>query len=301
MLKQIISQPLSYRAIRALHICIVFGFIIFVQEFLRFPQAGWAGFSLMMIYAGFDNGTTLFRAYHRFWGMILGLFSGYILWFIGHLDYRLLILIIPVTVFFAYFLVGRAYSVPTIFTVNTAVIGTGYFAAHSEFSITAFLVDYTVCTIFAFVTCVVFEFFIFRKYGLMKRFIADTQKDVVNHLLGLINLLNQEKIDRNRWFNACINFNRSLNEVNNLVNNSAFEHSSEAVVGDEFNRFVLLTNKIFVALKALYSAYYTKRYHKHDYNQLFLQVQQDLIELQQLVNSQQNLTIQSGIIYDAQK
>jgi len=299
MFSQMIGKPLGYRELRALHICIVFGFTVFIQEILRFPHAGWTGFSVMMIYAGFDNGTTLFRAYHRFWGMILGLFSGYILWFLGHLDYRFLILLIPLTVFFAYFLVGQAYSIPTIFTVNAAVIGTAYFSAHNEFSITAFLVDYAFCTIIAFVICVVFEFFIFYRHGLMKKFIQDREEEVILHLKALIGLLNQPSIRRSDWFEACINLNRSLNEVNNLINNTAFEYSSEHVVGDKFNQFVILTNEIFIGLKSLYSAYYTKRYHKHDYTQLLNHVQQNLQYLQLLVNNQQNLTIHAGKIYNA--
>ena len=122
---------LSYRSLRAVQISMVLFFTIIIQQLFLFPRAGWIGFSVMMIYAGFDNGTTLFRAYHRFLGMFLGLFIGYVLWFFGHLDYRLLIIILPLTIYLAYFLAGHAYSIPTVFTVSTAVIGTGYFAAPS--------------------------------------------------------------------------------------------------------------------------------------------------------------------------
>ncbi len=300
MLQELNSNKLNYRALRGIHICIVFSFTIFVQEWLRFPQAGWTGFSVMMIYAGFDSGTTLFRAFHRFWGMILGLFTGYLLWFIGHIDYRTLILIIPLTIFFAYFLIGRAYSIPTIFTVNTAVIGTGYFASHSTFSITAFIIDYSICTVIAFIICILFEFFIFRRFFLMKRFIHDTQTDIIQHLKCLINLLNQEKIKRTDWFKSCINFNRSLTEINNLVQNAEFLYLSEEAVGNQFIHFCSLTNTIFIELKALYSAYYTKRYHKHDYNKLYEQVQGNLKQLEILLNTDEILTIQSGAIYNAQ-
>ena len=66
MPRSMVVPRLSYRAMRGLQISIVFAFTIFVQEFLRFPRAGWTGFALMMIYAGFDNGATLSRAYNRF-------------------------------------------------------------------------------------------------------------------------------------------------------------------------------------------------------------------------------------------
>lgn len=292
-------NQLSYRTMRGLHICIVFTVTIWVQLFLRYPHAGWAGFAVMMIYAGFDNGTTLFRAYHRFWGMLLGLFSGYLLWFIGHLDYRTLFILIPITIFFAYFLAGQAYSIPTVFTVNTALIGTGYFAAHSDFSITFFLIDYGICTVIAFLTIVIFEYFGFRHYRMMQRFIYATQQDVLNHLQALLVLVNQSQIRRTEWFRRCLALNRSLNEVNNLARNSQFEISSERAVGDEFNHFVIYTNRIFTSLKALHSAYYTKRYHKHDYYQLVTQVQQDLTHLTMLVATAEPLSITSGAIYAA--
>lgn len=287
--------PLNYRAIRALQICVVFTFTIFIQEFLRFPHAGWTGFSVMMIYVGFDHGTTLFRAYHRFLGMILGLFSGFLLWFLGHVDYRLLIIIIPITIFLAYFLMGRTYSVPTIFTVNTAVIGTGYFAANIDTTVNSFIYDYTAATILAFVICVFFEYFFFRRYGLMKRFVNDTQNKIIVSLRQLILLLDQDEINRVTWFNACLDLNSHINEINNLVNNIEFEYSVEKAVGNEFKQFTLLANQIFIALKALYSAYYTTRFHKHDYQQIVTDVQNNLAKLEMLLNTD-NLKITSGAI-----
>jgi hypothetical protein len=292
---------LSYRAIRGLQICIVFSFTIFLQEWLRMPHAGWIGFSVMMIYVGFDHGTTLFRTFHRFWGMILGLISGFLLWFLGHVDFRLLILIIPITIFLAYFLVGHAYSVPTIFTVNTAVIGTGYFSANLTTTVNSFIYDYTAATIVALAICVFFEYFIFRRYGLMQRFINDTQLQIIQQLKILLELLNHESISKIAWFNACIGLSQLLGEVNNLVRNSEFEYSAHKAVGNEFNQFVTLTNQIFVNLKALYSAYYSPRYHKHDYNQVFNQVQIQLQQLESLINLSVDLTIKSGAIYNANK
>ena len=292
---------LSYRAIRGLQICIVFSFTIFLQEWLRMPHAGWIGFSVMMIYVGFDHGTTLFRTFHRFWGMILGLISGFLLWFLGHVDFRLLILIIPITIFLAYFLVGHAYSVPTMFTVNTAVIGTGYFSTGLTTTVNSFIYDYTAATIVALAICVFFEYFIFRRYGLMQRFISDTQLQIIQQLKILLELLNHESISKVAWFNACIGLSQLLGEVNNLVRNSEFEYSAHKAVGNEFNQFVTLTNQVFVNLKALYSAYYSPRYHKHDYNQVFSRVQAQLEQLENSMNLGVDLTIKSGAIYNANK
>ncbi len=293
--------PLNYRAIRALQICVVFSFTIFIQEFLSFPHAGWIGFSVMMIYVGFDHGTTLFRAYHRFLGMILGLLSGFFLWFIGHLDYRILILIIPVTIFLAYYLVGHAYSVPTIFTVNTAVIGTGYFSANATTTVNNFIYGYTFATIIAFIICVLFEYFWFRRYGLMKRFIQDTQNGILSLLKEMVVYINHGNVKRLVWFELCLDLNHRLNEANALVHNAEFEYSSEKVVGEKFNQFVELTTEIFIALKTLYSAYYTNRSHQHNYADLLNITEDNLKTLEQLIHQNDFFTLKSGVIINATK
>jgi uncharacterized membrane protein YccC len=163
----------NYRTIRGFQITTVFTFTIFLQEAIRYPHAGWTGFGVMMIYAGFDSGATISRAYQRFLGMLLGLESGYFLWVIGHLDYRTLIVLIPMTVFFAYYLVGEKYSAPTAFAVNTSIIGVGYFAYDSRFTITNFLIDYFICTLIAFVIIYLFETLWFSRYKMMMRFLDD--------------------------------------------------------------------------------------------------------------------------------
>ena len=289
---------LSYRALRAMRICIVFTFAIAFESILRIPHAGWVAFSVLMIYAGFDNGTTIFRAFHRFWGMLLGLFSGYLLWFIAHLDYRLLFIIIPSTVFMTYFLMGRVHSIPTIFAVNTAVIGNGYFFAHNDYAVTFFITDYAICTVIGFSIVLAFEYFWFRHYRLLACFIHDTQQEVIEQLKALINLLNQNKFSHSDFFRRCIEFNNSLVQVNNLARNSSFSLSAGDAVGDEFNQFVMRTNRVFVELKALYSAYDTNRYHQHDYNHLFIQVKSDIAELEALLHNGETIIIQSGAIHE---
>ncbi len=279
----IAGKPLSYRALRCVQISTVFFFTIIIQEWLRYPRAGWTGFAVMMIYAGFDNGTTILRAYHRFLGVLLGLLTGYILWFIGHVDYRTLITILPMTVFFAYFLAGRIYSIPTVFTVCASVIGSGYFNLDPTSTVTYYLIDYCMCTLIAFGIILIFEYCWFRHYGMMRRFIIDTQAEVVNDLYSLVYLLNQERIKRGDWFECSLKLTRSLHEVDMLIENSQFMVRSERAVGDEFTEFVSLANRIFISLKALYMAYYTKHYHKFDYYQLFQQIQADMVHLKKFV------------------
>ena len=167
--------------------------------------------------------------------------------------------------------------------------------------VNSFIYDYTVATIVALAICLFFEYFIFRRYGLMQRFINDTQLQIIQQLKILLELLNHESISKVAWFNACIGLSQLLGEVNNLVRNSEFEYSAHKAVGNEFNQFVTLTNQVFVNLKALYSAYYSPRYHKHDYNQVFSRVQAQLEQLENSMNLGVDLTIKDGAIYNANK
>jgi hypothetical protein len=277
---------LSYRSLRAVQISTVLCCTIIIQEAFRFPRAGWTGFAVMMIYAGFDNGTTILRAYHRFWGMLLGLLSGYLLWFIGHIDYRLLLLIIPLTIYFAYFLAGKAYSVPTIFTVNTSVIGTGYFdTSVTVFPLTFFLTDYLMCTVIAFCIILIFEYFWFSRYNLIHLFIIDNQAEMVRKLYRLIHLLNQNKTHRSHWFEACISYTDSLFEMEKLARNAQFIRRAKGTLGKEFNQFLELNSRIFINLKALYISSHTKQYGKYDYTLLLEQVQMDLKILKHLIRT----------------
>ncbi len=283
MPRSLIQEPLDYKTTRSLQISVVFTFTIFIQQLFHYPRAGWTGFALMMIYAGFDNGTTLFRAYQRFLGVLLGLLSGYFLWFLGHLDYRTLIFLIPLTVFLAYFLVGQSYSVPTVFTVNTSIIGTGYFNPSGGFTITTFLIDYFMCTIIAFTIILIFEHFWFRRYQMMGRFIRDTQLDLVKHLYQLVQLLEQKNIRSSEWFEHCIILTRYLAMVNNLAQNAQFEKGSELAVGENFNQFIAIVHETFIKQKALYFAHSTVRHLKYDYNHLLQEIITNLDLLQTLV------------------
>ncbi len=58
-------ETIDYRTTRAFQICVVFIFALALQRWLKYSHAGWIGFAVMMIYAGFDSGTSLHRTIHR--------------------------------------------------------------------------------------------------------------------------------------------------------------------------------------------------------------------------------------------
>ena len=132
---------------------------------------------------------------------------------------------------------------------------------------------------------------------MLHRFIRQIQLDVIKNLYTLVHLLNQDKVRRTDWFKGCIKFTASLFEMDRLLLNTQFRATAEHAVGDEFFEFVALTNQIFINLKALYIAYYTKRYKKYDYYQLVDKVQADLIQLKYMVVGESKTDSILGVLH----
>ncbi len=175
------SNIFEYRTTRALQICIVFVTTLLLERLLNFSRAGWVGFVVMMIYVGFDAGASIHRTLHRFWGTILGLLLSYLIWKLALLDFRLLLIIIPVVVFLAFFSLCKFYAYPTIFTVTLTFLGTAYFSP-SNYDAYYFFFDYFRATVVAFFICFLFEGWIFRNSGLTEKFYYDLQKSTLDEL-----------------------------------------------------------------------------------------------------------------------
>ncbi|OGT68712.1 MAG: hypothetical protein A3J38_07905 [Gammaproteobacteria bacterium RIFCSPHIGHO2_12_FULL_45_9] len=287
------GKKLNYKEMRALHISVVFAFTIGLQQLFHFPRAGWIGFTVMLIYAGFDNGTTLLRAYHRFWGAMLGVMLAYVLCLWAHFDYRAVLIIMPMVVFFAYFFLGQAYSIPTTFTVSGAILAADFYFKYTRFNETPFMLDYAICTIIAFVIVFSFEFFWFSRYRLMRRFIIEKERDVLAHLKNLFHLLHEKNIKRPVWFKMCMGVTRTLAEVGELIRNSEFESSARDMVGESFNQFIQLTETTFVKLKAIYFASFLHHHDSAYYREPYEAVARDLDRLEQLLLSLEGLTVEN--------
>lgn len=293
-----LRPKLNYRVLRSLQISFVFTFTILIQQLLHYPRAGWTGFAVMMIYGGFDNGTALLRSYHRFLGVLLGLAMAYFLWIFAHINFRLLFFILPMVVFGVFFFASGAYSVPTIFTVTGSVLGFAYFDTQSGLELTFYLIDYFMCTCIGFAIIVVFETLCFKRYELMARFLNDTQINVLQYLNELFVLLQPGKIRPQNWFNACILLSRNLDEMDRLLTNNLFLKKSEQTVGEDFNKFVELSHRIYIDLKALYIATHTEKCKQSAYNLLIEKINRDLQQLQSLINSTEQI-ISSKDMYAA--
>lgn len=200
---------LDYRTTRALQICMVFVTTLAIQRWLQFAHSAWIGFSVMMIYAGFDSGTSLHRTMHRFWGAMLGLFLSYILWFIIRLHEELILFIVPMVVFMAFFLLGQLYVSPTIFTVTLTALGTDYYTV-DHYHVKDFFFDYARSTVIALGICVVFEYFIFRKNNLTHKFYFDLQQTLVRQLERLFIVVSTQPIRRSQYLKLSIQLNANI-------------------------------------------------------------------------------------------
>lgn len=235
-------KSLNYRTIRALRICIVFTASILIEQQLQIPRGAWTPFTVMMIYVGFDVGSANIRIFHRFLGVLLGLFLAYIIWFIGHVNYRTLFLIIPVLVFFVYYFLGKSYIYPTTFTTALTVIGPDYFGSKG-FYVAWFFSDYLVCTTLAVVICIVFENFIFRQINMTRKFYIDLQKDIINQLNILLDIINETTLRKSRYVKAIVALNQKIIELNVFVNNTKHDyHNKDDLIAelDEFSQYMKL-------------------------------------------------------------
>lgn len=199
----------DYRKIRAFQICLVFATALTVQRLLGYSHAGWIGFAVMMIYAGFDRGASLQRTIHRFWGAVFGLLLSYILWFMGQVDFRLILIIIPFIVFMAYFSLGKLYAFPTTFTVTLTALGTDYYGGNN-YAVPNFFFDYILSTIVAFLLCYLFDVLIFRNSQLSRKFYLDLQKKIITRLHMLFDIVTQRPLRNSHYLQISTRLNTNM-------------------------------------------------------------------------------------------
>lgn len=233
-------KTIDYRTTRALQICIVFVTTLAIQRWLQFSHSAWIGFSVMMIYAGFNSGASLHRTSHRFWGAIIGLFLSYILWFIIRIDYGLILMVIPCVVFMAFFSMGKQYSLPTIFTVTLTALGVDYYST-DHYAVQSFFFEYTRATITALAICVIFEYFIFKKSRLSHQFYLDLQRTVISQLACLLSVVETLPVRQSQYLKLSTQFNVNISELQVFLQTVTHDYHIQNHVFnqlDEFNQTV---------------------------------------------------------------
>ncbi len=148
---------------------------------------------------------------------MLGLLLSYVLFILIRLDYDLILIIIPVIVFMAFYSLGKYYVSPTIFTVTLTALGLDYYTS-DVYAVDIFFFDYVKSTITALGICVFFEFFIFKKNNLTHKFYLDLQQALVNQLKSLLNLVTTQPIRRSYYLKLSVQFNVKALELHAFLN-----------------------------------------------------------------------------------
>lgn len=229
-------KTVDYRTTRAIQIAIVFMGTLALQRWLDFSHAGWIGFAVMMIYAGFDPGTSVHRSIHRFWGAMFGLFLSYILFFLIRLDYDMIMVVIPLMVFMAYFTLSKYYVAPTIFTVTLTALGSDYYQ-NDHYVIDIFFFDYGKATILALGMCVSFEHFVFRKSNLTHKFYYELQQTLVQQLHTLYHLVSQTPLRRSRHLKLSTDFMTNHQKLVAFLKTAKHDTHVRAHLFDELQAF----------------------------------------------------------------
>lgn len=245
-------KSLNYRTTRALQICLVFATALAVQRVLGYSHAGWIGFAVMMIYAGFDIGASLQRTIHRFWGAVFGLLLSYILWFMGQIDFRLILIIIPFIVFMAYFSLGKLYAFPTIFTVTLTALGTDYYGSSGDYAVPNFFFDYLLSTIVAFFLCFLFEYFLFRGSQLSRKFYIDLQKRIITRLHTLFDIVTQKPLRDSRYLRVSTVLNNNILDLYAFVDVAKHEPHPEANFLEELAFFSSAVQQVYHNIRRLF-------------------------------------------------
>lgn len=267
---------LDYRTIRALRICIVFTASILIEQQLKIPRGAWTAFTVMMIYVGFDTGAATQRIFYRFFGVLLGLCVGYILWFMGHINYRLLFLMIPVFIFFAYYFLGKSYIYPTFFTVILTVIGPDYFGSPGYY-VPWFFSDYLICTFLAVMICLFFEYFIFRKINMTRKFYIDLQKDLIACFENLLATTQKKIMSKNHYIKATVALNKKIVELNAFVQNTKHDYHNKDDLIKELEEFSYHMNLAYQNIRRMFILPREKHF------QLFIETQYYIQQLNQLI------------------
>ena len=244
-------KTIDYRSIRALQICIVFAATLAIQRILLYSHAGWIGFAVMMIYAGFDAGASIDRTLQRFSGMLLGLLLSYFIWMLGVMNYRVMIIIIPIVVFFAFFALGKSYAFPTIFTVTLTALGTDYYAP-THYDVSNFFFDYFRSTLVALCICIFFEGIVFKRKSVTHKFYQELQHLILLQLQQLLTLVSTEPHHQSRFLKLSVQFNVKILELRAFVQVARHDYRFQHIGFNELQEFNEMVEQAYLNIRRLF-------------------------------------------------
>ncbi len=265
----------NFWKIRAMQISLVFATAMIFQNLLDPSHRGWLGFSVMMIYAGLDSGTTLHRSFHRFWGAVFGLFLSYCLFFVIRIHYQTIYLVVPIVLFLAYFSLSRFYVTPTIFTVSLTAFGSDYFYSNTK-SVDHFFFDYALATTLALCICIVFEKYIFKSSNVSEKVYHDLQKKIIANLESLFLIAVHKPHQRAKYLKGKVVLDKSVIKMDGFLKTLRHDFHIDKKIINSAEDFYQLAESIFFDLNKIY-------YNQLKFEQsLILKTEKDLKQLSRM-------------------
>ena len=197
---------------------LVFAIIIFIQEWFRYPFSGYTAFVVMTLYIGFDIGTINNRLMPRFWGaMLAGIFS-LIYWYIGHLNYRFILVLIILGYFASFYFARYNYSTVIFFTMSLAFLGTGYLDIQGlQYSSTEFVTDVMVCTTIALFVVLILHEFCFSDKKIEVGLLYHLQRNFLVSIVNCENMLADATRLSIKWHNSHYSVLQDLQELKTFI------------------------------------------------------------------------------------
>ena len=212
--------------IRYLQITLAMLIFAAIDKFAHIPHSSWIVISGIMVYNGFNPGTVIKRAYLRFIGTIIGVAAVAIIWYLIHLNYRLLIpgtiLIMWAMMYFAALPYNRFMIIATIFSdiilewSNTAT-----------FSLQYYVVDRVICVLIVFAICIILEQICFGKSNLSYLNFMQTKQQIIKELEQLFHDTNKGCLSKAKLLKQSNLTLQKLERLLLLAKDSKYEGSSQ--------------------------------------------------------------------------
>jgi len=207
---------------RGLQIVITFTLTIFIQEWFRYPFASYTGFVVMMIFIGFDVGMVKARGQHRFLGTLLGCLAGFIYWYLGHLNYRSILIVITLWVFAYIYFANYTYLTSTFFTMSLTLLGNGYLDTQGMLFATEMIWDILISTFFAYLIIMSTHELFFKNKHLSFQIFYDMLEHFLEHIQSCEHSLEKKQHVNLRWHHM---YEQVLNEFNHLQHYATMNES----------------------------------------------------------------------------
>lgn len=244
---------------RVLQITFVFMFLACIDQYGHVPHSSWVIVTGCMIYAGFDPGTVLKRAYLRIVGTIVGIASVVIVWHTIHIDYRLdiffLVLVMWAIVFsqslsYQYFvLFATIFADLSVETVNSSV-----------FQLRYYVTDRLISTAIAFSVCIIVERLWFGKTNFSALNCQHLIKKIQQLLDEFYTATKTKNITRSKLFREILLINQSIFHLKTIL----ADHKYETTNMSSYQNTESVVNQIIYDFRQIICLIYLKTNDQHN-------------------------------------